>query len=327
MTNGKNKEYICLIRRISQGLIIFLLVAFLPPASHAYELLLGTGEKGSFSHFTGKTICRLISLDSELSCKPVPAPDSSHNLTNLRSGSLDIALIDSRMLHDAFNNSGYFKFLDITYDNLRTLVPLYSVPIVLLARNDAKIKSLNDLKGKRFNAGAPLSPQHLAADNIMLAKGWTKKDFNPLSELSSNHAQDTLALSGGTIQAMLHIGVHPDPALASLLKRTKATLVGMDDPDIEKLVSAQSGFFQLTLPAETYSTNSKKLVTLGTEVTLVTSEDLDDATVTAILKAIFQHKGQLKKAHPALSPVREINTNKLNGEIRPHKAVFKYFQK
>lgn len=327
MTTSNDTEYICLTKRISHSLIVFFLVLFSPLTTHAYELLLGTGGKGSFSHFTGRTICRLISMDPGLSCKAIPAPDSSHNLTNLRSGSLDIALIDSRMLHDAFNKSGYFKFLDITYDNLRTLVPLYTVPIVLVARDDAKILSLDDLRGKRFNAGAPLSPQHLAADNIMEAKGWIKKDFNPLAELPADHAQGTLAFSGGTIQAMLHIGVHPDPILARLLKRTKATLVNMDDPDIEKLVNAQSGFLKITIPAGTYSTIPGKVDTLGTEVTLVASEDLEDTAVTAILAAIFENKEQLKKAHPALSPTEEAATNTLHGEVGPHPAVIKYFQK
>jgi len=326
MTTINSTEYTCLIKRISHFLIVFFLVIFSPLTTHAYELLLGTGEKGSFSHFTGRTICRLINMDSELSCKAIPAPDSSHNLTNLRSGSLDIALIDSRMLHDAINKGGYFKFLDITYDNLRTLTPLYTVPIVLVARDDAKILSLDDLQGKRFNAGAPLSPQHLAADNIMKAKGWSKKDFSPLVELPANHAQDTLAFSGGTIQAMLHIGVHPDPELAHLLKRAKAALVDMDDPDIEKLVGTHSGYFKITIPAGTYSTNSGKIDTLGMEVTLVASEDLEDTTVTAILDAIFQNKEQLKKAHPALSPVREADANKSHDQIRPHRAVIKYFQ-
>lgn len=327
MTTINNTEYTFLMKRISHCLVVVFLVLVSPLTTNAYELLLGTGEKGSFSHFTGRTICRLISMDSEFSCKAIPAPDSSHNITNLRSGSLDIALIDSRILHDAFNQSGYFKFLDITYDNLRTLAPLYTVPIVLVAREDAKILSLDELQDKRFNAGAPLSPQHLAADNIMEAKGWTKKDFNPLVEISANLAQDTLAFSGGTIQAMLHIGVHPDPTLAHLLKRAKATLVDMDDPDIEKLVSAHSGYFKITIPAGTYSTISGKVDTLGTEVTLVTSEDLEDTAVTAILAAIFQNKEQLKKAHPALSPTRETGTGKSGNKIRPHRAAIKYFQK
>ncbi len=309
MTAGNDTEYTSLIKRISYSLVVLFLVIFSPLTTSAFELLLGTGEKGSFSHFTGRTICRLISVNSEFSCKTIPAPDSYHNLTNLKSGSLDIALIDSRMLHDAFNKSGSFKFLDITYDSLRTLASLYTVPITLVARDDAKILSLDDLQGKRFNAGAPLSPQHLAADNIMLAKGWTKKDFNPLGELPANHAQDTLAFSGGTVQAMLHIGVHPDPKLAHLLKRAKAALVDMDDPDIEKLVNDHSGFFKASIPAGTYETNPGEVVTLGTQVTLVASEDIEDTTVSAVLAVIFQNKEQLKKAHSSLSPTRKTAAN------------------
>ena len=62
------------------------------------------------------------------------------------------------MLHDAMNKSGNFEFLDISYDNLRTLAPLYDDPITLVVRSDAKIASLAALKGKRINAAiAPAS--------------------------------------------------------------------------------------------------------------------------------------------------------------------------
>ncbi|MCP3893577.1 MAG: hypothetical protein GY706_02975, partial [Bacteroides sp.] len=73
-----------------------------------------------------------------MNCKTVPAPDDVdapddvHNLTNLRGGSLDIGLIDSRMLHDAINKPGDFEFLDISYENLRVLVPLYYTPVTLV---------------------------------------------------------------------------------------------------------------------------------------------------------------------------------------------------
>jgi len=287
----------------------------------AYEILMGTGESGSFSHFAGKNICRLISMDRELSCKTISAPDTTHNLTNLRSGSLDIALVDSQMLRDALTNSGYFKFLDINYDNLRSLATLYTVPIVLVARDDAKISTLDDVKGKRINAGAPLSLQHLAAETIMEAKGWTKKDFSLVENLPTNQSQETLAFSSGTTQAILHIGVHPDPMLQGLLKRTKAMLVDMDDSDIEKLVSEDAAFTKASIPAGTYTTTPEEVNTFGTQVILVTSKDLDDTTAGSILEAILKNKETLKKAHPSLLPVRASATSKLKGEIQPHPVV------
>ena len=310
-----------LIRWIFCSLIISFFFVFPPPIVHAYEILMGTGERGSFSHFAGKNICRLISMDRELSCKTISAPDNTHNLTNLRSGALDIALVDSQMLRDALTKSGYFKFLDINYDNLRSLATLYTVPIVLVVRDDAKISTLDDVKGKRINAGTPLSLQHLAAETIMGAKGWTKKDFSLVENLPTNQSQETLAFSSGTTQAILHIGVHPDPMLQGLLKRTKAKLIDMDDPDIEKLVGEDGAFTKATIPAGTYPTTPEEVSTFGTQVILVTSKDLDDATAGSILQAILENKETLKKAHPSLSPVRASDTSKLKGEVQPHPVV------
>jgi len=320
MIAGNISKYSCYVKSISCCFILFFVIA-LAQTTSAYELLLGTGEQNSFSHFVGRAVCRIIRTQSDLSCKAVPSVESSHNLTNLRSGSLDLALVDSRILHDAFNNSGFFRFLDITYENLRTLLPLYSVPIALVARKDAKIHSLDELRGKRFNAGAPFSLQRFAADNIMDAKGWSKRDFNPFGELSANHAQDTLALSNGTIQAMLFIGVQPDPVLAHLLARSKAMLVNMNDADMKKLVKSRSGFFFNSIPAGTYRANPEQVVTIATKMVLVTSEDMDGGTVADIVDAILKNRDQLKKIHPALFPPRKLETNGQAGEVQPHPAV------
>ncbi|MBW1636971.1 MAG: TAXI family TRAP transporter solute-binding subunit [Deltaproteobacteria bacterium] len=305
MKTGNNVRCRRLFRRIFQSLSVVVFVMLLPLTSSSYEILLGTGGSGSFSHFAGKTLCRLISANPDLSCKAIPASDNTHNLTNLRSGSLDIALVDSRMFYDALNGKGYFKYLDIAYDNLNPLAALYNIPVVLVARDDAKILTLDDLKGKRINMGVPLSRQYLAAESIMQAKGWTEKDFSLVQNLSASHAQDTLAFSGGTIEAMFHIGVHPDRNLDQLLKRTRARLVSMDDSDIEKMVQGDNALTSVTIPAGSYSTNPEIVKTFGSRMLLVTTIDLDDGTVRSIEDAVFHHGETLKKVHPSFVPVKE----------------------
>ena len=308
MKTGKNARCIRLFRRIFQGLSVVVFVMFLPLTSSSYEILLGTGGTGSFSHFAGKTLCRLISAGPDLSCRTIPASDNTDNLTNLRSGSLDVALVDSRMFYDALKGKGYFRYLDIAYDNLNPLAALYNIPVVLVTRADAKMLTLDDLKGKRINMGVPLSRQYLAADSVLQAKGWTEKDFSLVQNLSANHAQDTLAFSSGTIQAMFHIGVHPDPDLDQLLKRTRAKLVSMDDLDIEKMVHGDDALTSVTIQAGSYSTNPKMLKTFASRMLLVTTTDLDDDTVRSIEDAVFHHGETLKKVHPSFVPVKENGT-------------------
>ena len=328
MSARKCKNYIYFKRFFKHAPIIltFLIVAIFPFSANAFDILIGTGETKTFSHFAGRMLCRVINRHSnDLNCRTVPGPGDVHNLTNLQGGSLDIGLIDSRMLHDAMNKSGNFEFFDISYDNLRTLTPLYDDPITLVVRSDAKIASLEALKGKRFNAGAPRSLQHLAVDTIMKAKKWTKADFSLVGEISASLSQDKMAFCHGTIQAMVHIGVHPDSSLQQLLRLCEANLISMYDNDIEKLVNDHPAFFKINIAADTYPSLPTGVSTLGTRAMLVVSQDLDEQTAYNIIDAIQSNRKRLKNAHPALSSFKLDANRKRYVGIPLHPGAQKYF--
>ena len=307
---------------------LFLLVGacVIPCSANAVDILLGTGEPGTFSHFTGRMLCRVInSHTSDVSCQIVPVPDDVHNLTNLAGGSLDIGLVDSRMLYDAVNKTGHFEFLDISYENLRVLAPLYNIPITLVVRSDAEITSLQDLKGKRINAGAPRSLQYLAVDTIIIAKNWSTSDLSLVGELPPSQSQDRMAFCHGTMQAMVHIGVHPNSSLQQLFKLCKAGLVNMDDSDIEKLVNDHPAFWKIDIAADIYPTHPEKVTTFGTRALLVASEDLDEETVYKILDAIGSNQKRLTGAHPSLALFSVDIAQKSAAVIQLHPGAAKYF--
>ena len=260
-----------------------------------------------------------------MNCQTVPTLDAVDNLTNLQGGSLDIGLIDSRMLHDAMNKTGYFEFMDISYNNLRTLVPLYNLPFTLVVRSNAKITSLEELKGKRINAGAPRSIQHLAFDTIVKAKNWSKKDFRLVTELSTSQSQDTMAFCHGTIQAMVNIAVHPDSTLQQLFRLCKADLVDMYDNDIEKLVNAHPAYFKIDIAASVYPSQPMGITTFGTRAVLVASDNLDAETVFKIIDAIYNNRKRLKSAHPALSILALDEGQKSAAGIPLHPGAIRYF--
>ena len=328
MITSKHVKNLCFIRVFKRApfIAVILIIGLYPISANALDILLGTGEAGTFSHFTGRAICRMINSHADdISCKTVPASDDVHNLTNLRGGALDIGLVDSRLLHDAINKSGYFKFLDISYDNLRTLIPLYDVPVTLVVRRDADITSLEALKGKRINAGAPRSLENLAVDTIMSAKNWSKADFSLVQELPASQSQDTMAFCYGTVQAMVHIGVHPDPSLQQLLERCKGGLADMNDNDTNKLVNDHPAFSKINIATNTYPSYPEAVTTFGTIMTLVAPEDLDEETVYQIIDAIDSKRKRLQIAHPALSSFTVRSAGKNDTGIQPHPGAAKYF--
>lgn len=315
-------------RFFERAIVVAVLISLglFPAPSHALDILLGTGEAGSFSNFTGRTICRVINRQAEgISCKAIPGLGDVHNLTNLQGGSLDLALSDTQWLNDAVTQSGDFKYLDIKYDNLRILTPLYRVPVTLVVRNDAKIASLDDLKNRRVNAGAPRSIQHRAFDLIMTIKGWSKTDFRLFEELPASHSQDTMAFCHGEVQAMVHVGVHPDSSLKQLFKLCQAGLVNMDDGDIEKMLKSQPPFLKITIPRKTYPTQTGVVTTFGTTMMLAASGSLGADAARQIIAVLDRHREALIGAHPALSSFRVTRPNEGGVEVLLHPGAMVYF--
>lgn len=292
------------VKRILKPVAVLFAVVFaasVPPPALAGDILLGTDSPGSFSHFAGRAICRTINRSGgDLDCRVIAATSGTHNLTNLNGGSLDLALLDSRLLYDATTSKGQFQFLDIRYDNLGALLPLYQLPILLVARADAEIGALSDLKGKRINAGIVRSTVREAVDFIMTAKGWTKRDFKLVQELPASLSQDRMAFCHGSVDAMVHIGVHPDSALQQLMDLCAAVPVDMEDDDITRTVNENPAVSPISIPAATYPGLEKPVASFGTTILLVASGSLDDDTTLTVMAILAKHQASLQSIHPAL---------------------------
>jgi len=307
-------------------LAVWLIVMLAPSSALAFDIRIGTEKSGSFSHFTGRIICRIIEKQSDdLKCTVVPADGHVHNLTNLQGGSLDLCIVDARMLYDAVGKKGLFEFFDIAYENLREVMPLYDLPVALVVRSTAGIKSLDDLKGKRINAGAPRSQQHLATQTIMDIKSWSRKDFSLFQELPSSLSQDNMAFCHGSVQAMINIAVHPDPELRQLFKLCKAQLLSLNQTEINAIRAHHPAFIQINIAPNTYAATPEVVQTFGTSMKLVASDSLDDATVYQIISALDQGQRSLKSAHPALNLRMPDPAVQQAGGIQMHPGAVQYF--
>ncbi len=308
-------------------LSILIFATLSPSPGYAYELFIGTGKVGTFSNFAGKAVCRAIhKANQDLDCRAVPSEDYIDSLTNVLNGSLDMALVNSKMIYDAFHRTGSFQYIALEYDQLRLLMSLYRTPISLLARRDAKITDLADLPGKRVNGGAAFSLENIVFQEIMAAEGWQKDSFSLYQNLSATGAQDFFALRSGSVQAMIHIGMHPDKRLERGLATGKTELVGIGGPAVIRLIDSNAGFYRQTIPAGVYPGAARDLDTLSLETLLVTSADIDDESVDLILDAIVTAKQQLQFTHPAfLQQKTDVET--LNQSyLHPHPAAVLFFQ-
>ncbi len=293
----------------------------------SYDVLIGTEKIGSFSHFAGKRLCHTLNIHGDgVTCRTIPTQDYAVSLTNLQNGAIDLALVNSKMIHDAFNKLGLFKYMDIQYDDMRLLLPFYREPISFLVRRDADIQSLEDLNGKRINGGAPQSIQSMVFEEIMKSKGWGEETFSLFQNLSPVNGQDFIAFNNGNVQAMIHVGMHPDKKLQKELGYSSSIIVGVSDPAITELAESKSGFASGIIGAGTYPGVSSDLQTLAMETLLITSADTDSETVAMILSTLFDARKNLQLAHPAFLK-QKVDIEVLNDSyLHPHPAATLFFQ-
>ena len=308
------------ISTISLAASLFIICTSPIPAS-SFELIIGTGPDGSFSHHSGKLLCRIIAKQSrEITCSLSDTGDPIDNLTNVQGGSLDLAIVDSLVLAESTIGKGAFQYLDIKYDLIRIITPLYEVPLTLIVRSDANMPTIEQLPGKRINTGTFGSPENQLFEMFMRTQGWTEEMFPVFAELSPSLSQDKLAFRQGDVQILVK-GVHPDNDIKQLMNDTKASIVGFSSSGMVDLIIANPSLSRQNLNKFTYPSLSEKLSTFGTTMTLIASADLDDEIVVSLVTALEQNKQLLQAVHPALSSFDIDKRPQWFESIKVHKAV------
>lgn len=279
------------------------------PGALAQDIIIGTGSTAGVYYPLGRAICRLVNrYAAGVSCEARPTAGSLSNLSNVRANALEMGIAQSDWQYHAVQGSREFEFMDGDFSNLRSIFSAHGEPFTLVARRDAGIGKLEDLKGRRVNIGNPESGQRATMEVVMRAKGWKKSDFALAEELPAS--QQSLALCHGRIEAMIYTVGHPNASISKATGLCDAVIVNVSDKDIDELVDGKPYYAYTTIPGGMYSGTPDDVKTFGVKATLVTSSDVSEALVYTATKAVFEHLDELKRMHPAfgtLDPAKMIS--------------------
>ncbi len=306
----------------------FIFLTFITTFSlraRALDILIGSGQTTNFNYHVGKVLCRMINTNIDsIDCQHQRTTGSISNLDNVRLGSLDLGIVASDIQYHAINKTGMFKFMDLTYANLRSLFSLHDIPFTLIVHKNSKIKTLEDLSGKRVNLGNFGSSQRNIMNDVMKAQGWTKKEFLLTEEFTDSQSQLSLALCHGGVQATVSSNVHPDLVVKQLTNLCDAIVIGVRGKKIESLLSSKPYYIKTTLPGGLYDNNDDGFETIGLKSTVITSEDLDQETAYRMVKIVFNNLYRLKRMHPTfnnLTPLK-MATEGLTAPLHPGAMKF-----
>ena len=320
-------------RMVSLAAVFVVAVLAAGPGSsgqaRAADVIIGAGDESPVHFNVGRALCRAISKSAQaMSCEveKIVGRDAAEQIAvlgNVRDGTIDIGIAPSDWLHHAYNASGPVEFMDVRFENLRTLMLLHGEPFTVVARRDAGIAGLADLAGKRVNIGVPGSDQRVVMQQVMAAMGWSRASFALADELTG--PEQSLALCHDRIQAMVAIVAHPDAGLAKTMALCDAELVDVSGVEIDGLVADKSYFSIAEIPAGIYENQASAVKTFGVRVAAVVTEEMPDTTAYDIVQSVFGNFERFKRLHPVWRQLQPRDM-KSDGESAPmHPGAIRKF--
>lgn len=242
---------------------------------------------------------------------------SVENLNLLAQGKVEMAFVMADALTQAVNGEEAFSE---PIENVRHVATLYPNVVQIVARADAGIETIEDLKGKRVAVGDQGSGVEVNARVLLNGHGITYDDMQ-VDYLGYAEAAD--GLSAGTIDAAFLTSGLPNASVLELAETVDITIVSVDADKIEEIAKDHPYFIPYEIPADMYG-NAEPVPTAAVPNMLVVREDLSEEDVYQLTKTFFESLDTLVNAHQAAADISLENAQL--GIVAPiHPGAERYY--
>ncbi len=310
---------------LAVGLCLMLLAGH---AVHAQErLLLGSGPVQGGYFRTGGAVCAQVNKQTaqhKIFCAVAPSEGSVENLDLLRAARVDLALVQSNWQYFAFEGTAKrFAGAD-KVANMRALAALSGRPLVLLARQDAGIAALSDIRGKRIDIGKTGTERRVVMDDLLAALDWDLGAFELASEFPEKEALD--ALCAGQLAAVPLVGISPSRRVQAALRRCKLHIVPIDAALVAQMTAAKPYYAPIKIPQGTYPGIKGDITSFGQRLVLVGRFRVADTDAYNLVKALAENLPALAKLHPSLGGLTPETLARGGIAIPLHDGAARYFR-
>jgi uncharacterized protein len=213
----------------------------------------------------------------------VSSNGSVANVNAIAGGTLESGFAQSDVANWAFSGTGIWEGKPAV-DSLRAIANLYPESIHIVARADAGITSVADLRGKRVSLDEPGSGTLVDARIILEGFGLSEADIQP-EFLKPNQAADRMR--DGQMDAFFFVGGFPAGAIAELASQMAITLVPIDGEGAAAIRAEYPFFAEDLVPAGTYDGVAADTATLAVGAQWITSADQPEELVYGITAALW----------------------------------------
>jgi len=303
---------------------IALTQAVVGDAVAAQTVKIGTAGVMGVYYPLGGALCRMVNVTRKvhkLRCSVEASEGSVANIRGVLAGDLDMGIAQSDTQFEAAQGRGSFK--GAPQPKLRALFNVYPETLTLVAREDAGIRSLADLKGKRVNLGTAGSGTRATMELVLQTAGLRTEDLK--AALDVKIVEMPTSLCEAKMDAFAFVAGHPNPILQDAASGCRTRIVPVTGPAVDRLVASHPYYMRTSIPGGVYKGTDSPQPTIGTTTTIVVSADMPEDVAYGITKAVFDNFDDFRKLHPALASLTKEQAVK--GQPVPfHPGAEKYFR-
>ncbi len=266
----------------------------------------GEAIAGLISHPPGVNRCQNSDVCSPagLIVSARTSEGAADNLIAVNRGDVESGLAQSDVIAAAVKGQGVFKKLG-PQSHVRVIASLFSEQVHLVVAASSKIKSVNDLRGKRVSLGSEGSGVDITAAEILAG-------FRlPPGRIKASHDDIFAAaalLKQGKLDAFFAVGGVPLDAVRDLISEGKARLVPIDRPGRDRLLKAVPSLSAGAIAAGSYG-DGGVIPTVSARALWIVRDSEPDALVYGMTRALFSPKNRdaLTASHPSAREIALTN--------------------
>src|SRR3954466_8341332 len=253
---------------------------------------LGTATPGGGFPVYGDAFAAVINeADPSLSIEPRNTKGSNENIPMLEAGSLDIALVAGEPSYEAFMGIGR------PATPLKILTAMYSNPGMFVVRADSPYKTIRDLVGKPVAFGARGSGLPILSRYML--DGIGLKQDEDFQAIYLDRAGDGPAMvQDGRAAALWGAGIGW-PGFKSMAESAGgARFIAPDTNEIARIRAKHTFLKPLTVPANSYPTQTAAIDSVGSWRFILARERLPDDVASRLAKTLHGVEGAFCKKLP-----------------------------
>ena len=286
----------------------------------AQEIVILTGGTSGVYYPLGVALKHVFERDVPKSKISVVSTQATvENLNLLQQGRGTLALAQGDVLAEARKGNPEAGFPS-SRTKIRLVGAAYPNYIHIIARRDANIKSVFELKGKLVSVGAARSGNELNARVLLGIAKISYADLLQVEYLEYGQSVDLL-VKGQLDAAIISAGL----GVAAVQRAASQVPIDIVPIDAKLIENSNGMFYAISIPADSYPGQKQQVNTAALNNYFVTTIDASEDLVYRITKAIFGNLKEIRAAHTAASGMSSESALAVR-PIEVHPGAARYFR-